>query len=218
MDLGRLKRRVRYWLTHGRRAALLRDEMQFHIDMKAEQLMEDGMPEEDARSAARRHFGNVTQKCEESLTTWIARWFGDLVQDVAFAARTFRKQPAFTALAVLSAALGIGACITIFGIANFALFRPLPVDQPTRLMSISRSSKSAPGGGQTFSFPDIEDLRKARGFSGITAFFPVLAATISAHGEPQRNWGSIVTANYFEVVRPRFVLGRGFGTARARIQ
>jgi predicted permease len=214
MDPGRLERRVRYWLRHGRRAASLRDEMQFHLEMKVEQLMEAGMSAEDARSAARRQFGNVTQKCEESRTTWIARWFGDLVQDVAFAARTFRKQPGFTALAVLSAALGIGACTTIFGIANFALFRPLPVDQPARLMSISRSSKSAPGGGQTFSFPDIEDLRKARSFSGIAAFFPVLAATISAHGEPQRNWGSIVTANYFEVVRSRFVLGRGFDTAR----
>jgi predicted permease len=214
MAFDRLKRRLRYWLGHNRRAASLRDEMQFHLDMKAAELMEAGMLEENARSAARRQFGNLTQKCEESRTTWIARWLSDLLQDIGFASRTFRKQPGFTALAVLSAALGIGACTTIFGIANFALFRPLPVDQPSRLMSISRSSKEAPSGGQTFSFPDIEDLRKARSFSGVTAFFPVLAATITAHGEPQRNWGSIVTANYFDVVRPGFVLGRGFDAAR----
>jgi predicted permease len=214
MDFARLKRRLRYWLGHNRRAASLQDEMQFHLEMKAEELKDAGMQEEDARSAARRQFGNVTQKCEESRTTWIARWLSDLIQDIAFAVRTFRKEPGFTALAVLSAALGIGACTTIFGIANYALFRPLPVDHSSRLMSISRTSKEAPSGGQTFSFPDIEDLRKARSFSGIAAFFPVLPATINSHGDPQRSWGSIVTANYFEVVRPWFVLGRGFNTAR----
>jgi predicted permease len=155
----------------------------------------------------------MAQKAEESRTTWIARWLSDLVQDIGYAVRTFRKEPGFTALAALSAALGIGACTTIFGIANYALFRPLPVDDSSRLMSISRSSKEAPSGGQTFSSPDLEDLRKANSLSGIAAFFPVLPATINSHGDPQRSWGSIVTANYFEVVRPGFVVGRGFNAA-----
>src|SRR5579872_1335857 len=214
MDLARVKRRIRYWLDRNRRASSLQDEMRFHVQMKIDELMEAGMPEEQARGDAMRQFGNMTQKGEESRGIWIARWFNDWIQDTGYALRTFRKQPGFTALAVLSAALGIGACTTIFGIANFALFRPLPVDDPSRLTSISRTSLDAPGGGQTSSYPDIEDLRKARSFSGIAAFFPVLPATISAHGEPQRTWGSIVTANYFDVVRPAFAVGHGFDAAK----
>lgn len=126
----RLQRRLHYWLHSGERARLLREEMDFHLAMKMQELMEDGMTESDACGAARRQFGNSTLKQEEARETWIARWLNDLLQDCAYAIRTIRKQPGFAAVAVLSAALGIGACSLIFGIANFALFRPLPVDDP----------------------------------------------------------------------------------------
>ena len=214
MGIAKWKRRVRFWREHVRRAGLLSEEMESHLAMKVADLMEAGMTERDARSEARRQFGNVTHQMEESRAVWIARWMTDLVQDVCFAARTFRKQPGFTAAAVLSSALGIGGCATIFGIANVALLRPLPVEAPSRLMSISRSYVKTGEAGDTMSYPNFLDLRPARSFQAIAGYFPIVAATISSNGEPQRYWGSLVTANYFDAVRPRFALGRGFDAAR----
>ena len=210
----RLQRRLRYWLHSGERARLLREEMEIHLAMKAEEFMEDGMTEPDARGAARRQFGNPTLQQEEARGTWIARWLADLVQDWVFAVRTIRHQPGFAVVAILSAALGIGACSLIFGIANFALFRSLPVEDPSRLVSVSGSNLRRGRVGSSLAYPDFEDIRHARSFQGMTAFFQFMPATISSNGEPQRYWGSLVTANYFDVVRPAFVVGRGFDAAK----
>ncbi|HWR50593.1 MAG TPA: ABC transporter permease [Bryobacteraceae bacterium] len=206
------QRRLRYWLHSGERACLLREEMEFHLEMKTQEFVEAGMMEPDARDAARRQFGNPTLQQEESRRIWIARWVSDLMQDTVFAARTLRKQPGFASVAILSAALGIGACSLIFGIANFALFRPLPVDEASGLASIYGTSRRK--AGLTISYPDVEDLRRARSFQAVTAFTQFTPAVISSHGEPRRYWGSIVTANYFDVVRPAFIIGRGFGSAK----
>jgi predicted permease len=208
----RWQRRLRYWLHSSERARLLREEMEIHLEMKAQELMEEGTTPRDARVAARRQFGNLTLQQEEGRRVWIARWLSDLGQDFGYALRTLRRQPGFAAVAVLSAALGIGACSLIFGIANFALFRSPAVDRPGRLASISGKSVRRGRVGGSLAYPDFEDLRHARTFQDMAAFFQFLPATIASGGEPQRYWGSMVTANYFDVVRPAFALGRGFDT------
>jgi predicted permease len=144
----------------------------------------------------------------------MARWLSDLVQDTVFAARTIRKQPGFAAVAILSAALGIGACSLLFGLANFALFHPLPVNQPSRLMSITGTNLRQGRSGGTLTYPDFEDLRRARSFQGMTAYYPFMPASISGGSEPQRYWGTFAAANYFDVVRPVFAVGHGFDAAR----
>jgi predicted permease len=210
----RIVRRLRYWRESERRARLLREEIETHIDMKAQEMMEDGMAEAEARGAARRQFGNLTLAQEDSRSAWIARWLSDLVQDTAYAMRAIRNRPGFAAVAALSAALGIGACTLIFGLANYALLRPLPASEPSRLMSVSGISLRSGKIGTSLSWPDFEDLRQAQSVQGMAASFPFIPATISSNGEPQRYWGSVVTANYFDVVRPHFVLGRGFDPQR----
>jgi predicted permease len=212
--LRRWQRRLRYWLHSQERARVLREEMELHLDLKTQQLMEEGMTEPDARSAARRQFGNPALRQEESRGTWIARWLSDLLQDTGYAARTIGKQPGFAALAVLSAALGIGACSMLFGIANFALFRPLPVNQPSRLASVSGMDLRQGRAGGSLAYPDFGDLRQARSFQAMTAYYPFMPASISSSAEAQRYWGSMVTANYFDVVRPAFAVGHGFDASR----
>jgi hypothetical protein len=206
----RLVRRFRYWLNCSERERLLREEIEIHIGMAAQQLKEEGMSEHDAHAAARLRFGSMLCKQEGSREIWIARWLTDLIQDVLFALRTMRKQPAFAAVAAASAALGIGACSLMFGLANYALFHPLPVEDPSRLMGISGKRLGSGKVGVSIAYPDFEELRKAQSFQGMAAFFQFMPAAIAANGEPQRYWGSIVSANYFDVVRPHFVAGRGF--------
>ncbi len=214
MVIRRWQRRLRYWLHSGERARLLREEIEVHLEMKTQELRDSGMPESEARSSAQRQFGNVTLKQEEARETWIARWLSDFLQDTGFAARMLRKQPGFAAVAIFSAALGIGACSLIFAFANFALFRPLAVSEPTRVMSVTARNLTRGKIGQTISYPDFQDLRQAHSFQAMTAVFQFMPAIILSNGEPKRYWGSIVTANYFDVVRPAFVLGRGFDAAR----
>jgi hypothetical protein len=77
-----LRRRLRYWLDHSERQRLLWEEMEFHIESMTEDLVEQGMSEQQARAAAHRKFGNMTQKSEEARSTWIARWMSNLAQDL----------------------------------------------------------------------------------------------------------------------------------------
>ena len=208
----RARRRLRYWLRGHERARELREEMALHLQEKIQAMVDEGMAEADARLAAHRQFGNVTLHQETARAAWVARWWTDLLQDLVFAIRTIRRQPGFTAAAVASAALGIGAVSLIYGLVNSALFRPLPVHEPSRLVSITGLSLTKGKRGQSMSYPDIVDLRQARSFEGIAAYSSFTPATIAAGGEPERLWGAQTSANYFDVVRPTFVTGRGFDT------
>ena len=137
-----------------------------------------------------------------------------LLQDLRYAVRTMRRAPGFAAIAVGSSALGIGACTVIFSILNFALFKTLPVVDPARLMRLSEFDRRTREAGNELSYLDALDVRQARSFEGIAAYDPLLPASIGGHGEPERHWGAIATANYFAVVRPAFALGRGFDPRR----
>ncbi len=133
-----------------------------------------------------------------------------LVQDTRHALRTIRRAPGFAAIAVASSALGIGTCAVIFAVLNFAMLRPLSVAGPDRLMRLSELDRRTGEFGNELSYPDFLDVRDAPSFDGIAAYDPLLPASIRAHGEAERHWGALVTANYFTVVKPSFALGRGF--------
>ncbi|MGH9659384.1 MAG: ADOP family duplicated permease, partial [Bryobacteraceae bacterium] len=204
-------RRWRYWRSQTERDRLLAEEMRAHLDLHIEELRNQGIPSDEAETLARRRFGNLTLAREEARAVWIARWAQDLHQDARYAARSVRREPGFAAIAILSAALGIGACSTIFGVANFALFRSLPIDQPERLVSISAARHNQPG--TPLSYPEVQDLGARATLDGVAAVFPMVPANLGPAAEPQRQWGWLVTASYFDVLGLRPHLGRTFSAA-----
>lgn len=123
-------RRLRYWKESARRDEALREEMELHLAEKAEELQAGGMTAERARAEARRRFGNVTLKHEESREIWMTRFLSELGQDVRYGWRTMTANKAFSALAVLSLALGIGANTAIYSLMESILMRSLPVADP----------------------------------------------------------------------------------------
>ncbi|MBL8222422.1 MAG: ABC transporter permease, partial [Bryobacterales bacterium] len=206
-------RRLRYWMRRGERERLLGEEMEAHVAMMADAFEEEGMSRREAEAAARRQFGSGMKYGEESRQMWIAQWSSDLSQDVVFAARSLRRQPGLAVAAMVSSGLGIAACALIFGLANHALLRTLPVEEPSQVVSVYGKNLRKGKAGQSMSYPDIEDLRGASTLKGI-ALFQQVPGTIATNGDPQRYWGMVVSANYFDVARPGFAVGRGFDVAR----
>ena len=204
----RLLRRLRYWRSHGERHCLLQEEMEFHLETLTQQFIARGMPENEARAAARRKFGNMTQTSEESRATWIMSWAGDLLQDLRFAFRGMRRQPAFTVFVVLIAGLGIGASTTVYSVVNTLLLRPLPYRDPARLVWIQN--------GPTYSlqsdhFLDLRARNKSfSGMAGWASFFSIGNVKLTGAGEPERLTGVPVTQNFFSLLGVPLALGRAF--------
>ncbi len=204
--------RVLRRLKHLLRPDTVGEEMEAHLAFRAADLEERGLSKREAILQARREFGNVLRAQEQSREIWIARWASDLVQDVRFGLRTLVKARGFTAVSILSAALGIGACSTIFGIANFVLLRGLPVAQPERLLSLNgRTGKSL---GDSLSYPELLDVRTAKAFDGVAGVYLLTPGSFTSGMESHRHWGTLVTANFFDLVQPGFALGRGFDPER----
>jgi len=134
-------RRLRYWLESGRRSEALREEMELHLAEKAAELQADGMTAERARAEARRRFGNLQLKHEESREIWMTRFWSELGQDVRYGCRTMLANKAFSALAVLLLALGIGANTAIYSFMESILLRSLPVADPESLVVLNWHSR-----------------------------------------------------------------------------
>lgn len=134
-----------------------------------------------------------------------------MLQDIRFAARQLRKNPAFALTTVLTLAVGIGATTAIFSLVNTVLLRPLPVPVPERLASLQLA---APGPGSTplpssVSYPDFFDWREQnRSFSAI-ASIRNNSLTLTGAGEPQQLQAKTVSADFFRVLGVEPALGRG---------
>ena len=141
-------RRLRYWTESAGRGEALREEMDLHLAQKAAELQADGLTAERAQAEARRRFGNIGLKYEDSREIWVTRFWSELWQDVCYGCRTMIANKAFSALAVLSLALGIGANTTIYSFMESILFRSLPVADPESLVVLNWHSRPPRDGGK----------------------------------------------------------------------
>jgi macrolide transport system ATP-binding/permease protein len=128
-------------MESGRRSEALREEMELHLAEKAAELEADGMTAEGPRVEARRRFGNVGLKHEESREIWMTRFWSELGQHVRYGFRTMAANKAFTALGILSLALGIGANTAIYSLMESILLRSLPVADPASLVVLNWHSR-----------------------------------------------------------------------------
>ncbi|MBZ5561501.1 MAG: ABC transporter permease [Acidobacteriia bacterium] len=137
---------------------------------------------------------------------------GSLLQDLRYALRTLARTPGFTAVIVISIALGIAANTTVFSIVNGLMLGVLPVRDPQRLVSFS--------GRGSLSYPDYIDYRDQTKdvFEGVAAHFPFIPASLGGAGEPERAWGEAVSGNYFSILGIKPQQGRFIVPAEDEVQ
>src|SRR5688500_11403986 len=155
----------------GRTTRLERDidrEMSFHIRERGEELESQGMPEAAALAAARRQFGNRTYQGEQIRDADILTWLDSFLGDIRYGLRAIRRSPVFTAVAIASLALGMGATTAIYTLIDAVVVRPLPVTHPEELVQVVLSDDDRDG---YFTNPLWEEVRdRQTGFTAIAAF------------------------------------------------
>ena len=122
----------------------LDEELQVHLEEMTQQYIADGMSPEEARYAALREFGNVELSKQECRDMRKVLWIQNLLEDLRFSIRTLTKNLGFSVVAILTIALGIGVNTAIFSVVNAVLIRPLPFEQPKRLLFLRESSREVP--------------------------------------------------------------------------
>ena len=192
-----------------RKASDFGAEIEAHIQLETERLQEQGLSYEDARTAARRSFGNVTNTQEHFYESSHLLWWDNFWQDIRYAARMLRKSPGFAAIAILTIALGIGATTAIFSVVDATLLHPLPYPHPEQLVTIQDDLPGVGARDVGISVPEWHDFQR----SGIFQYVSALGGgdtNLTGASEPARIRLLVIPPNYFALldVKPR--LGRSF--------
>ncbi len=217
--------KVRGFLRGRRRDSEFDEEIQEHLQLLAERFVAQGMSREEAAAAARRRFGNTTllQEGRRELQTLPA--IESLWQDLRFAVRVLRKSPAFTAVAILTLALGIGANTAIFSFIDALLLRSIPVKDSGQLVVFNWSAHHQPDlhghsgygdcadqagiGDCSFSLPFFKTVRaQSNSFSGLAAFAGPLDVDLSGNGAASMVRGLYVSGDFFSTLGVNTFIGR----------
>ncbi|HZU21289.1 MAG TPA: ABC transporter permease [Terriglobales bacterium] len=189
----------------------LQQDIREHIAEATEENIARGMSPDEARYAALRKFGNVTQATEATREVWTVVWAERLLHDVRYALRMLRRAPGFTAVAVLTLALGIGANTAVFSVVYRALLRPLPYRDSGRLVVLNETTPKV--GLVSVSYPDFLDWRAQSHSFAEMAAIQALAFNLSGVTEPESISGEAVTPNLLGMLGVQPILGRDFAAA-----
>jgi predicted permease len=189
-----------FWHRRKDREKDLERELQSHLESEAAEREDAGLLPEEARYAARRALGNATLLKENVREIWVSLFFDRLKQDLSYALRGLRKNPVFTATAVLSLALGIGANTAIFSLIDALLLRSLPVRAPQELVQLTMLGRTGQP-HESFSYPLVQALAAhSEIFSGLCGFSATSTFTVGAPGSLEPTPGAWVTGEYYETL------------------
>jgi putative ABC transport system permease protein len=196
----------------------VREELRFYLDMRTQELIDAGMGPQAARLAALQAFGDL-DTIEDECRTLAARGarmrarrdiMMGLLHDLRFAFRSLRKSPGFTLVAVLTLGLGIGANTAVFSMIRGVLLRPLPYENGERLVYVKQPAPLSGVPNAQFSPLELADYRERSRTIPSLVEYHSMAFILLGQGEPRRVQTAVVSANYFEVLGVRPLMGRGF--------
>ncbi|HEY2823948.1 MAG TPA: ABC transporter permease [Gemmatimonadales bacterium] len=188
----------------------LREEIAAHLEMAAAERRARGETARDAAQQAEREFGNVGLVQEITREMWGGQWIERLVQDVKIGVRVLARSPGFTVLVVLCLTLGIGANAAVYSWIEGILLRPYPgVRDQDRMVQIAGANRGQ-AGHTALSWPDFKDYREGATLFDAIATDKITGAVFGNGDRAVRLTGQIVSANYFDAIGVRPVMGRGF--------
>jgi putative ABC transport system permease protein len=210
MGIGEIWRRILFSFRRKQMEHDLAEEMQDHLERKAAKNADAGIAGEEARYVAQRQLGNSTLQRELSRASWGFPALESVWQDIRYGVRGLRKSPGFTTVAMLTLALGIGASTAIFSIVNTVLLRPLPVRDPSRLMTITTVIPRWPEMVMGQTITNLRDIEaQSQSFETI-ATYAGRARTITGSGYPEQLTTLEVSSGFLTLFGFHPVLGRDF--------
>jgi len=188
----------------------LREELRDHLERQIQVNLEKGMSMEDARREASCALGGVTQIEQQCRDARGHNFVENAIQDLRYGFRQLFRSPGFSVLTILCLTLGIGANAAVFSWVEGILFRPYPaVAHQEQLLALGGTARGVPGGEPT-SWPDFLDLQRNCTLCDAVFVTKITGTTLSIGDRAERAVGSLVSANYFDALGVRPILGRGF--------
>lgn len=188
----------------------MQEELRDHLDRQIRENIAQGMSPEQGRRSALLAMGGITQIEQQCRDARAGGFVDDFVQDLRYGFRQLLRSPSFSALAILCLTLGIGANAAVFSWVEGVLFRPYPmVAHQERLFALAGTARGETGATE-LSWPDFRDLQRECSLCEEAFVSKITGSTLSIGDHAETARGSIVSANYFDAVGVRPILGRGF--------
>ncbi len=212
-ELRRWLLRLRNAIAPGRADAELDREVAAHLQLIEDDLRRRGLPPDEARLAARRALGgpDPVKRLQRDARSFV--WLDDLRRDTAYAVRTLRRSPGFTAVALLTLALGSGASTAIFSVVDHVLLRSLPMPSADRLVRLYESNPVAGQPREDAAPVHVTEWRRASKSFDLLATIGASSVTMTGAAEPEALVGMLVGPEYFALTGVQLVVGHPFEAA-----
>jgi hypothetical protein len=206
--------RIRAFAGKEPRDADFEQELASHLELAIEENRRRGLPPEEARRQALIRFGGVEQSREEQRAARGLPALDILMQDLRYTFRTLRRDLAFTCVAILILALGIGANIAVFSVVNTLMLRPLPFHDASRLLWIGPKIFDGNWSAATYSIDAYQELRERnKSYTDVAGYFAFSSGDnfkLTGHGDVKPLTGIGVTPDFFQVLGVDPLMGRSF--------